>query len=65
MFVLRDFVMKTLRTMVRLYPEAQVRQFALSYFGHNWITEADLAEIETWLAEPAQEEAPEEPDGAE
>lgn len=65
MFVLRDFVMKTLRTMVRLYPEAQVRQFALSYFGHNWITEADLAEIETWLAEAAQEEAPEEPEGAE
>lgn len=65
MFVLRDFVMKTLRTMVRLYPEAQVRQFALSYFGHNWITEADLAEIETWLAEAAQEEAPEEPTGAE
>ena len=65
MFVLRDFVMKTLRTMVRLYPEAQVRQFALSYFGHSWITEADLAEIETWLAEAAQEEAPEEPADAE
>lgn len=59
MFVLRDFVMKTLRTMVRIYPEAQVRQFALSYYGHNWITEADLAEVETWFVvteEPTEDE---------
>ncbi len=57
MIGLREFVMKTLEVMRRIYPEAVVRQCALSYYGKGWITEDDLGTVDSWYAGA---EAPEE-----
>ena len=61
MFNLHNFVMSTLRGMSRIYPQWQVQQIALGYYSKGWISENDLAEIESWYAEPDTAE----PDDAE
>lgn len=49
MFSIHDFIMKTLRGMVGAYPDFQVREYALNWYGKGKITEEDLALVEEWL----------------
>lgn len=65
MFNLHDYVMKTLKGMVGNYPEFQVREYALNWYSKGVLTEADLAEVESWYApepEPEEVEPVENPD---
>lgn len=57
MFDLNKFVMETLWGMVGNYPEFQVREYALNWYGKGKLTEEDLATVEGWFA---PEELPEE-----
>lgn len=50
MIGLREFVVRTLETMRRIYQEAVVRQCALSYYGKGWILDEDLAVVDGWYA---------------
>ena len=54
MFNLHDFVMNTLLGMSQVYPQWQVQQIALGYYGKGWIADADLAELLSWYA-PVEE----------
>ena len=58
MFSVHDFIMKTLRGMVRSYPDFQVREYALNWYGKGKLSEEDLATVEEWLA-PQVEPEPE------
>jgi len=67
MFSVHDFIMETLHGMVGHYPDFQVREYALNWYGKGKLNEDDLAIVETWLnptpveeTEPEGEEAPEE-----
>ncbi len=57
MFSIHDFIMQTLHGMAGNYPDFQVREYALNWYGKGKITEADLATVEEWLtpAEPVEE----------
>lgn len=60
MFVLRDFIMETLKGMKGNYPDFQIREYALNWYGKGKLTEDDLAEIETLINPPEPvEEQPE------
>lgn len=61
MFSLHDFIMTTIHGMVGRYPDFQVREYALNWYGRGKLTEADLAAIESWLL-PAPAEEPAEPE---
>lgn len=63
MFSVHDFIMTTLRGMVGKYPDFQVREYALNWYGKGKLNEDDLEELDKLLApeEPAPEEPPEEP----
>ena len=67
MFSIHDFVLKTVVGMIHRYPDFQVREYALNWYGKGVLTEADLAYIEELLtavpepepepnAEPEEEE---------
>lgn len=59
MFSIHDFIMETLHGMVRWYPDFQVREYALNWYGRGKISEEDLAQVEAWLIyvpEPVSEE---------
>lgn len=58
MFNIHDYIMKTLRGMVGNYPDFQIMEYALNWYEKGKLTEADLAEVESWF-EP--EESVEEP----
>lgn len=62
MFDLKAFVMQILSGMKDVYPEWQVMQFALSYYGRGWIGDEELAEVQGWYM-PAPEAT--EPDATE
>ena len=64
MFSVHDFILKTIRGMVGRYPDFQVREYGLNWYGKGKLSENDLAVIEAWLL-PAPEEEPEEPETAE
>lgn len=49
MFSIHDFIMKTLRGMVGSYPDFQVREYALNWYGKGKLNEEDLATAEEWL----------------
>lgn len=55
MFDLNKFVMDTLHGMVGHYPEFQVREFALNWYAKGKLTEEDLATVESWFVEAAEE----------
>lgn len=55
MFILKEFVLKTLRGMVGNYPEFQIREFALNWYAKGVLTDDDLATIEEWFA-PVEED---------
>ena len=62
MFSIHDFIMTTIRGMVGRYPDFQVREYALNWYGKGKLAEADLAEVEAWLTpEPIEAEEPVEP----
>lgn len=46
MFVLRDFLLKTLLGMVAKEPDYKVRQYALSWYDKGELTSEDMAIIE-------------------
>lgn len=56
MFSVHDFIMTTLHGMVGKYPDFQVREYALNWYGKGKINEDDLATVEGWLtpAEPVE-----------
>ena len=56
MFNMHDFVMKTLRGMRKTEPEYKVRKYALSWFEKDVLTAEDLAEVDSWYTDPAEEE---------
>ena len=58
MFVLHDFVMKTLTGMVGREPDYKVRQYALSWYDKAELTAEDMAVLEAAIE--AQYEQPEE-----
>ena len=49
MFSVHDFIMTTLHGMVGKYPDFQVREYALNWYGKGKLNEADLATVEEWL----------------
>lgn len=55
MFDLNKFVMDTLQGMVGHYPEFQVREFALNWYAKGKLTEENLATVESWFVEVAEE----------
>ena len=52
MFVLRDFIMETLKGMKGNYPDFQIREYALNWYEKGKLTEEDLAEIEALINPP-------------
>ena len=59
MFNLTKFVMDTLRGMVGHYPDFQIREYALNWYGKGKLTEEDLATVEGWFTiEELNEELP-------
>ena len=63
MFNIHDYIMKTLRGMVGNYPDFQIMEYALNWYEKGKLTEADLAEVESWfepVTEPEEEPAEEE-----
>ena len=59
MFSVHDFIMATLRGMVGRYPDFQVREYALNWYGKGKLNEEDLATVEAWLNPPIEEAAEE------
>lgn len=55
MFSLHDFIMETLKGMHGNYPDFQIREYALNWYGKGKLTEEDLAEIELMLEPPVEE----------
>ena len=55
-FSIHDFIMETLRGMVRIYPDFQVREYALNWYGKGKLNENDLAQVEEWLNPPVEQE---------
>ena len=52
MFNLRNFIMDTLKGMKGNYPDFQIREYALNWYGKGKLTEDDLAEIEELINPP-------------
>lgn len=52
MFNIRDFILKTLKGMKGSYPDFQIREYALNWYGKGKLTEEDLAELEMFLCPP-------------
>ena len=59
-FSIHDFIMQTLHGMVGHYPDFQVREYALNWYGKGKLTEIDLATVEEWLMPTEPVEEPEE-----
>ena len=59
MFSIHDFIMTTIHGMVGRYPDFQVREYALNWYGKGKLNEIDLAQIEEWLTPAPVEEATE------
>lgn len=49
MFDIRKFIIDTLYGMHGNYPDFQIREYALNWYGRGKLTEEDLAEIELML----------------
>lgn len=58
MFNLTTFIMDTLKGMKGNYPDFQVKEYALNWYGKGKLTEENLAELEEYLA-PEEVELPE------
>ena len=50
MFNLRNFVFKTLETMMNKLDEYQVRSYALSWYSKAVLTDEDMATIDGWYS---------------
>lgn len=59
MFNITDFIMNTLKEMKGNYPDFQIKEYALNWYGKGKLTEEHLAELEEYLAvieeEPAED----------
>jgi hypothetical protein len=64
MFNIRDFIMETLKGMAGNYPDFQIREYALNWYAKGKLTEVELAELESFLAPPTEEEETVEEDAA-
>lgn len=49
MFNIRDFIFNTLKEMKGNYPDFQIKEYALNWYGKGKLTEDDLAELEIYL----------------
>lgn len=58
MFNLTTFIMDTLKGMKGNYPDFQIKEYALNWYGKGKLTEENLAELEEYLA-PEEVELPE------
>lgn len=57
MFSVHDFIMNTVLGMIGHYPDFQVREYALNWYGKGKLTEEDLMTIEEALTpKPVEEE---------
>lgn len=54
MFNIIEFIMDTLKGMKGNYPDFQIKEYALNWYGKGKLTEENLAELEEYLA-PAEE----------
>lgn len=48
-FSIHAFIMETIHGMVGRYPDFQVREYALNWYGKGKLAEEDLAAVESWL----------------
>lgn len=58
MFNLTTFIMDTLKGMKGNYPDFQIKEYALNWYGKGKLTEENLAELEEYLA-PEEVKLPE------
>ena len=58
MFNITTFIMDTLKGMKGNYPDFQIKEYALNWYGKGKLTEENLAELEEYLA-PEEVELPE------
>lgn len=58
MFNITEFIMDTLKGMKGNYPDFQIKEYALNWYGKGKLTEENLAELEEYLA-PEEVELPE------
>lgn len=58
MFNITEFIMDTLKEMKGNYPDFQIKEYALNWYGKGKLTEENLAELEEYLA-PEEVELPE------
>lgn len=56
MFNITAFIMETLKGMAGNYPDFQIREYALNWYAKGKLTEVELAELESFLAPPIEEE---------
>ena len=49
MFDITKFIMDTLKGMKGTYPDFQIREYALNWYGKGKLTEEHLAELEEYL----------------
>ena len=56
MFDLHNFILTTIKGMIRHYPDFQVREYALNWYSKGKLTEEDLNEIDVALTTPNEEE---------
>lgn len=55
MFDINKFIMDTLKGMKGNYPDFQIREYALNWYAKGKLTEENLAELEVYLAPPAED----------
>lgn len=61
MFSVHDFIMKAIHGMVGHYPDFQVMEYALNWYGKGKLNEADLETVQEWLTPVVESE--DEPEG--
>ena len=49
MFNPNEFIMKTLKGMVGNYPDFQVREYALGWWGKGKLTDSDMEEVDALI----------------
>lgn len=60
MFDVAEFIMDTLKGMAGNYPDFQVKEYALNWYGNGKLTEEDLATVKSWFPVEESTEIPEE-----
>jgi hypothetical protein len=55
MFSVHDFILNTVLGMIGHYPDFQIREYALNWYGKGKLTETDLMTIEEALMPKVEE----------